>query len=288
MTKQILDAGMYDQLLLTSPARLTIRGQSIQIQTDSESKTVATLDVRGGVGASCAFYKVRASSIQLGGESLLTMEVPDSIEGSGISIKSHKAFEGTMTSSHGSNGASGFVCTRVIVDGSLRQRLNGTFSPGGGDTAYFATAADARIDLRTTTSPISGTQLPVLSDFRISHIDTDTEDEQSVLLAPPENLKNEITFEAVNKVIPLTLGDLLMIQPAESLYLREFHVERGLQVSFHGKVSDIKVGAGPGDLRSTMPSLLEQLDHQKLVLLAIPALAGLIIGALEKMGVLSK
>jgi hypothetical protein len=201
-------------------------------------------------------------------------------------LKAHGSLSGTLTTRPGEDGLQpGFSCARVRVNGAQAGDVEGSFSAQGGDSVFFATSSDTRLDfVLAPNSEIGDTQIPILGELRFSTIDPRTSVEKAVLLPG----KNEILFEKLGNKVTLDAADLLVVIPMSKFYLRQFAIKEGIQLSFHGAVQDVRVGAGTSDLRTRMPSAFDQLDNAKRIYGVIPALVALILGVVEKMGGLGK
>ena len=181
--------------------------------------------------------------------------------------------------------APGIECRGVHVNEGPPQSLDGTLSPNGGDSIFISTSSDTRFDFTLAgNSGVRDTQIPVLGQLRFSEIDPRTSEEKSVLLTPGP----EIVFEKVEKKVTVNPGDLLIVDPKDHFYLRQFTIKDGIQVSLHGVVRDVRAGAGANDLSTLLPSTFDRLDSVKRIYGAIPALVALLLGVLDKMGALTK
>jgi len=105
-----------------------------------------------------------------------------------------------------------------------------------------------------------------------------------VLLKPAP----EVFFEKVKQKVTLDPADLLVITPKANFYLRQFTVADGVHVSLRGAVRQIRSGAGARGLTTLMPSAFDHLDNAARIYGAIPALVALVLGILERMGLLGK
>ena len=83
-------------------------------------------------------------------------------------------------------------------------------------------------------------------------------------------------------------ADLLVVVPKRNFYLRQFALEDGLHVSLHGVVREIRSGAGSKGLTTLIPTAFDHMDNAVRIYGAIPALAGLVLGIFEEMGLLGK
>jgi hypothetical protein len=138
------------------------------------------------------------------------------------------------------------------------------------------------------TSSLGDTQIPISEPLRLSYVEPggDPTEEKTVLLAPPSGQKNKLTFDTIGKEIIVDNADLVVIEPDNNFYLKEFKVDGGIVLDLHGVVKKIEIGAGTKDLRNKMPSLLDHADAKRRILAMIPAIVALLIGVLEKMKVL--
>ena len=274
---------------------------SLEIELSAGTRTLVDgspvkatkLEVHGEPGTSCSFYRVRSSTFELTGAAMISLESPGAAErssGNWFTLKSHGALHGTLTSrAHDGASRSAFSCRRVQVNGSPAETLEADLADSGGDLFFLTTAADSRLDFELSPdSRIGDSQIPIMSEVRFSEVDPQTAEEKTVLLKPPNGYKNEVSFDNLDKKVSLDDADLLVVDPASEFYLRQFTVKDGIQLSMHGHVREVKVGAGAGGLESRMPSLFDHLDSEKRLWLAIPAIAGVLLGILEKMGLLKK
>jgi hypothetical protein len=287
--KHILSPSIEEQLLISRVGTLQIRGNHMQIiGTGSHLSPAKSLNVLGEPSASCSFYRIRSGPLDLSGPSIVTLEWMDTSGGKSFSLAVHGSISGTLTSQPSeSHSKPGFTCTRVRVNGGPAGNVEVKLSPEGTDSIFFVTSFDARLDFDPMPeSEIGDTQVPILDEIRFSDVDPRTSEEKTVLLKPPPGYKNEVSFENLDKKVILDDADLLALHPENNFYLRQFTVKDGLQLEMHGVVTDVRVGAGAGDLQTCVPSLFDHLDNKKRVYGLIPAVAALILGVLEKMGVL--
>ena len=157
--------------------------------------------------------------------------------------------------------------------------------PWWGGTVFLSTTLDSRFDLSPIqASQISDTQIPILSEVRFSDIPPGSSEEKSVLLPP----NPQVAFEQVKSSVTFDPADLLVVIPGQRFYLREMIVKNGIELSLHGIVRDVRAGAGPQDLDTLMPSAFDRLSYSARLFGAIPAIAGLLLGILEKMGALGR
>jgi len=178
----------------------------------------------------------------------------------------------------------GFECRGLRVNGR-KADVDGSFSQAGGDSIYLATSPDVRLDFSLAEqSEVTDTQIPVLNELRFSEIEPRTSEEKSVLLKPAP----EVFFEKVKQKVTLDPADLLVVVPKSNFYLRQFTVADGVHVSLRGVVREIRSGAGAKGLTTLMPSAFDHMDSAARIYGAIPALVALVLGILERMGLLGK
>jgi hypothetical protein len=84
------------------------------------------------------------------------------------------------------------------------------------------------------------------------------------------------------------VADLLVVVPQKNFYLRQFTVTDGVHLSLHGVLRELRSGPGAKALTTLMPSSFDHMDSMTRMYGAIPALAGLLLGILEKMNLLGK
>jgi hypothetical protein len=283
----ILGPSEEEQLLVSGLASMQIQLSSPQIVTTGGSPFQATsIQIEGEPSASCTFYRVRSSGLDLNGPSILTLGAPNASGNRSFSMKVHGAVSGRLTSRKiESVLKSGFQCTRVHTNGGSVGSVEVSLSPQGGDSIFFATAPDAQLGFDLTVqSEIGDTQIPITDEVRFSHIDPRTLEEKTVLLKN----KNKVTFEKLGKSVPLDEADLLVVTPKNEFYLTQFTVKDGVDLNLHGVASDVRAGAGATDLATLMPSSLDHLDNMKRIYALVPSIVGVILGILEKMGLLPK
>lgn len=288
-TKQILAPSIEEQLLISRVGTLQVRGNQMQVSgSGGPFSPTKSLNVLGEPSASCSFYRIHSGSLDLGGPSVVTLEWMGASGGKSFSLAVHGSISGTLTSEPSENHSKpGFTCTRVRVNGGPAGNVEVKLSPEGTDSIFFVTSSDARLDFDPLPeSEIGYTQVPILDEIRFSDVDPRTSEEKTVLLKPPPGYKNEVSFEKLDRKVTLDDADLLALHPEGNFYLKKFTVRDGLQLGMHGVVADVRVGGGAGDLQTCMPSLFDHLDNKKRVYGLIPAVAALILGILEKMGVL--
>jgi hypothetical protein len=246
---------------------------------------VSQLELEGAPLASCTFYGVRTSPIRLANDSVLTLLWPAHAGNSAFAVKAHGAINGIVTAQPSPQSKSGFACTRMLMNGRQIGTIQGEFLHQ--DSVYFTSANDAQVDFRGPgSSDLGDTQISILDDIRLSHIELGFLEEKTVLLPATTGQANEISFEATNKTVKVNDADLLLIRPGKGFYIRKFEVNRGIHLSLHGMVKDMRLGAGAKDLKSQMPSLFEELNNKYHVGVGsvITAMLAFALGLLEKSG----
>ena len=273
------------QFLLAGLSSLQIQFNAEQtITTDGVPIRARSIQIDGDPSASCTFYRVRNSGLDLNGPSILTLGAPSTAGTRSFNLKVHGALSGHLTSRPGEAGLkAGFECTRAHIGGAPAGNILVGFSPQGGDSVYFATSSDAQLGFEVTAqSEIGDTQIPITGEVRFSHIDPHTLEEKTVLLKN----KNEVSFEKLGKSATLDESDLLVLEPKNEFYLSQFIVKDGVHLSLHGVARDLRAGAGASALETLMPSTLDHLDNIKRIYGIVPSIVALILGILEKMGLL--
>jgi hypothetical protein len=282
----ILGQSDEEQLLISGITTLQIQFATPRtIRAGGLPLRLTSLKAQGDSFATCSLYQVRSSSFEVLAPARITLEAANGATRS-FSMKSHGILNNNLTSLPGSrNLVPGIECRGVRVNGSPPQSLDGTLSPNGGDSIFISTSADARLDFNLAgNSGVGDTQIPVLGELRFSEIDSRTSEEKSVLLAPGP----EIVFEKIDKKIAVNPGDLLVVEPKDRFYVRRFTIKEGIQLSLHGVVRNIRAGAGANDLSTLLPSTFDRLDNAKRIYGGIPALVALVLGVLDRLGVLTK
>jgi hypothetical protein len=99
---------------------------------------------------------------------------------------------------------------------------------------------------------------------------------------------NQIFFASTSKSVNLDDADLFIVQPRPGFYIKTVSVEDGIQLTLEGSLQDAQKGPGTNDLKTVMPSMLDRLLNEKGAFALVPSLAALIIGVLERMGVIPK
>ncbi len=282
---RILEPSDEEQLLVSGVGSLQIQLTSAQrVASGGSSFQATSIQIEGEPFASCTFYRVRSGGLDLNGPSIITLGVPSTAGTKSFSLKVHGSLSGHLTSRPGEAGLRpGFECTRVHVNGSPVGSVTASFSPQGGDSIFLATSSDAQLSFDLTAQPeIRDTQIPILDEVHFSHIDPRTSQEKTVLLKN----KNEVSFEKLGKTVTLDEADLLVVAPKNEFNLSQFTVKDGIHLSMHGVARDVRAGAGASDLATLMPSSLDHLDNIKRIYGVVPAIVALILGILEKMGLL--
>jgi len=287
----LLSDAYEEQLLISGIAALDVSGADVKMSIDDRpAVTVGSIKLSGDPSFSCSFYHVRSSRPELSGLSRVTISLPPvSVPGS-FSIKSHGSITGRITSQPrtAAGASSRFGCTQALLNGEAFQHVDGEFSTEGGDSADFRSAPDVRIDFRgAMPAHFVDTQIPIFDEIRFSTVRPGlSTEEKTTLLPPPSGLKNEVLFEQTNYTVSLNDGDLLVIDPASTYYLKKFSVEKeGITLGLGGEVKHLGTGPGSSALHDQMPSVLDRLDTKKKIFGLVPALAALIFGILDKMGV---
>ena len=276
-----------EQLLVSGVKSLSVqfnKAQTLRTSSATRPNTNAVHAV-GDSFSSCTFYGVRSNGFDVLGVSTITLETVEVSKDQSFGLRVHGALSEKLSSRPSQHGlTSGVECAGVHIDGGPAEDLESTFSAEGGDSIYVATAPDARLDFTLAGHPeVRDTQIPLRNELRFSEIYPGETTEKSVLLAPAD-----ILFDRVGKKASVDSGNLLVVTPRKDLYIRQFAVGKGIQLTVHGSVRQIRAGAGPADLASLMPSAFDHMDSSMRIYGAIPALAGLLLGILEKMGILGK
>jgi hypothetical protein len=284
---QILGQSDEEQLLVSGASSLQIQFAHPQsIRVGASSLELTSLDAQGDSLTSCSFYRVRSQGFEVRDPAVITLQVNDVSKTTSFSLTSHGVLNDNLSSLPGEKGLQpGFECTGLHIQAGPPVDVEGHFSSDGGDTLFLATSPDSRLDFSVSGhSGVSDTQIPIIGEVRFSEVESGDSEEKSVLLPPAP----EITFEDVNKTVTPDPADLLIVIPKSGFYLRQFTVKDGIQLSLHGKVGQLLAGAGARDLATLMPSAFDRLNNSGKIFAAIPAIAGLLLGILEKMGVLGK
>jgi hypothetical protein len=283
----ILGPSDEEQLIVSGLSSLQIQFRSLQnVVVGGSPKHLGSLQAEGDSQATCTFYQVRSSGFEVRGAAVITFEVVDVSKAKSFSLKSHGSMSDNLSTRLGESGLRpGFECRGLRVKDGQKEELDGSFSRLGGDSIYLATSPDARLDFSLAgQTDVTDTQIPVLSELRFSEIEPRTSEEKSVLLKPAP----EVFFEKVNQKVTLDPADLLVVVPQNNFYMRQFTVADGVHVSLHGVVRDIRSGAGTKELTTLMPSAFDHMDSATRIYAAIPVLVTLILGILERMGLLGK
>jgi hypothetical protein len=284
---QILGQSDEEQLLVSGVSLLQIQfSQPQSIRVGNKSSDLTSLDAQGDSLTSCSFYRVRSQGFEVRDPAVITLQVNNVSKTTSFSLTSHGALNDNLSSLPSEKGLQpGFECTGLHIQEGPSVDVEGHFSSDGGDTLFLATPLDTRLDFSVSGhSGLTDTQIPIVGEVRFSEIEPGESEEKSVLLPPAP----EIAFEDVNKKITLDPADLLVVIPKGGFYLRQFTVKDGIQLSLHGRVGQLLAGAGAHDLATLMPSAFDRLNNSGRIYAAIPAIVGLILGILEKIGVLGK
>jgi hypothetical protein len=285
--KYIFDQFNEEQLIVSglNSLRVDFSGGPSDSKDDA-SNHEAALDLQGGPGTSCSFYQVRSGRIELAEPSVVTLGAPNGSDGKAFNLKVHGSASTTLTSMPATaEFKPGFTCTNARVSDRPAGTLERSLSTLGLDTLLLVTAPDSRFDfVLAGSSKVENTQIPVLGEIRFSSIDPRSSEEKTILLPATERHKNEIAFEEPRNSMALDDADLLLVIPEKDFTLRRFSIDDGIHANFYGSVRDLKVGAAANDMVSRMPSYFDRLDAQKRFFGAVPALAALILGLLEKLG----
>jgi hypothetical protein len=280
----ILGPSDEEQLLVSGVGLLDIQLNNEHIGTTGGPSFQPGLpQIKGDPSASCTFYRVHSSGLNLTVPSIITIGVPSGAGTGSFSLKVHGSLRGQLTSRPGEPGLqSGFECTRV--KGAPAGNVTRTFSPHGGDSISFITSPDAHLTFDLTAgNQIGDTQIPILDEVRFSHIDPRTSQEKTVLLKN----KNEVAFDKVGKSVALGEADLLVVVPKKNdFYVSQFTVADGIHLSMEGMARDVRAGAGATALETLMPSWWEHLDTAKRIYGGVPGLVATILLILGKMGLL--
>lgn len=296
-SQTIFSPANQDQFVVSGVSSINLPATSVEPDAIPQHRIENNeLELQGDASASCTFYNVRTSSIQLLGNSVLTLLWRKNVGESSFAMRSHGPLRGKVTAQPSERNKSGFVCTRIRGNDGHTGTVEGEFVHQ--DSIDFVTANDVQLDYRSTDdSDLVDTQVAILNDIRFSHLEVkQTQDERpellpgekTVLLPALNGQSNDVVFEVVNKNIKVNEADLLIIRPDKDFYIRKFSVSHGIQLSLHGTVRDVSVGAGPKDLKSQMPSLFEELDTQKRLFTVIPGIVALLLGILEALEVLPR
>lgn len=294
--QQLLSPLAEQQLLVSGIAAIDLAGPELTVEINGHTQHAGgTLRFIGHQSSSCSFYRVESSSLRLTQPMTHLTLVPreSTHRGDDFTFRSHGAVTAELTTQPRSGQlVSAFECDNIGPADRDGGEVSGTFSVSGGDSAVVTSAPDAQLDFRGTTgSSIDDTGIRIANPIRFSHIDPGPPSvEKSTLLDSSAAAKNQIIFTALpNRAISLEKGDLLLISPGKEFYLKRFETAPGeMRAVLQGSVQDVQSGAGPADLHSQMPSLFDHLDSWKRFYSVIPAIVGLVLGVLEKMGLLPK
>jgi hypothetical protein len=274
-----------EQLLISGLGSLDVQLNDEQgVTFDGSPVKTSSVQIDGDHSASCAFYRVRSSGLDLAGPSILTLEAPNKVGTQAFDLKVHGALSGHLTGRPAVGGLrSGFECTRVHIAGGPIGTVAATFSAQGGESIYLSTLSDTQLSFELADhSEVGDTQIPITHEIRFSHIDPRTSEEKTVLLKG----KNEVSFEGLGTSVPVDENDILVVAPKNEFYLSRFVVSDGVQISLHGVAREVRAGPGSSALETLMPSSLDHLDNMKKIYCIVPSIAALILGMLEKLGLL--
>jgi hypothetical protein len=281
-----------DQLLVNGMAKVTVLGHAMETAFDGASPEVREeIQLIGFPGATCTFYSVRSTGVALTQQpSQITFWKPNLKDQTAFAVKSHGPLSVSLTGQSPESGShSGFSCLGVSLESGTPGRVDVIF-PSPGDSVDLYTSLDTQLDFRLKQpSEVVDTQIRILNTLRFSHVAPGPDpSEKTVLLPPPEGRKNEIRFEGLDRSVDVGEADLLVIQPQNEFVLKQFNAKDGIELNFHGEVKDVRLGAGPSDLRSVMPSLFDHLSAQKRIYGVIPGIVAFILGILEKLRILPR
>jgi len=283
----LLQAGDHAQLLISGVSAVQIRfGVEQPIRLDSKILRATSLNAEGDSLASCSFYQVRSGGFDVRGPAVITLQLSEGEQTKAFSLRTHGEISDELSSLPAQPGLpSAFECRGLRVLGKQIGTVEGAFYPQGGDTVFLSTSSDARLDSSIGQhSSVGDTQIPILGELRFSEVEPRSSGEKSVLLEPAA----EISFDKTNKKVTLKPADLLVVTPKSDFYLRQLKVTDGIHLSLYGKVRDVRTGAGANAMATVLPSAFDQADSATRLLGAIVALTGVVLGILEKMGLLGR
>jgi len=283
----LLQASDHAQLLISGVSAVQIRfGAEQPIRLDGATLHTGSLNAAGDSLASCSFYQVRSGGFDVRGPAVITLQVSEGEHSKAFSLRTHGEITDELSSLASQPGLpSAFECRGLEVQGKKISTIDGSFYPQGGDTVFLSTSPDARLDFSLGQhSNVGDTQIPVLGELRFSEVEPRSSEEKSVLLDPAA----EISFDKTNKKITLKPADLLVVTPKSDFYLRQLKVTDGIHLSLYGRVRDVRTGAGSNAMGTILPSAFDQADSATRLLGAIVTLTGLVLGVLEKMGLLGR
>jgi hypothetical protein len=273
------------QFLISGVGALQIQlNNARQVAVGTASVQASTLRIDGEPHAACTFYRVRTGGLDLAGPSIIALGVPSTAGTFSFNLKVHGSLSGRLSSRPGqANLRTGFECVRVHTNGGPVGTVSAAFSPEGGDSVFFATTPDAQLSFDVSANnEIGDTQIPIIDEVRLSHVDPRTMQEKTVLLKN----KNEVSFDEVSKTIMLDEADLVWVAPKNEFYLSQFVVKDGVHLTLHGLVRDVSRGPGASNLTTVMPSSFDHLDNVKRIYGIVPSMVGLVLGILDKMRLL--
>jgi hypothetical protein len=286
-SSDLLGPSDQENFVISGVTNVSFQGSGVNLNASGTHRMLrGNVTLRGDMSSSCTFSKVRVNPIQPMNRSILTLLWQTQADGPQLAVRSHGSLNGSLTARPAQQLTSGFSCIRVSLNGEPPADVDASFIRL--DAVSFSTASDTQLDFRNDGNiDFEETQIRVLSNLRLSHTEPGGPPRETTVLLPPlPGEKNTISFPRVNKVIEIGDADLITIRPTKNFYLKRFSVDRGIQVAFSGEARDVRVGAGPEDLRSVMPSIFDDFDNQKRLFAVIPGIVALIIGVLEKLGLL--
>lgn len=268
----------HEEFTVSRVATVSIQGPGVKLKVGTRYLTGSSeLELHGDPSASCTFQSVRTGPFRLSGDSSLKLLWLKHDGELSFAMTSHGPMSGHLTAKPDSQLPSGFACTRMSLNGAPSSTVECALSSR--DSVYFTTAIDTQLGFRSQEkSGIEGTNITVLDDVRLSHIEVGAiPKEITVLLAPLPGQRNEILFEAANKNAQLAVGDLVLIKPDKNFYIRKFEINGGIQLSLHGIVKGIDLSAGSQGPKSIMPSLFDEWDNNKRAITVIPGIVAFVL-----------
>jgi hypothetical protein len=265
-----------------------IRGAGIRVTwRNAAEETLDNVNLRGDRSSTCVFYNVRGGGLFLSSPSRIALIWNRTNPTLPLGVESASPASMVLTSQP---GKSGLTCAGVHSgENQETATLNAVFSEGGGDSISVLTSDDSRLDLGPyPDSQIQATQIPILSTIRFVHVNPRGNKEESVLLSgsSPSDV-NQIAFPPISKSITLD-ADLFVITPGRGFYIKSISVTDGIHLTMEGPLLDAQKGPGGSTLSSVMPTMLDRLLNEKGAFAMVPSLVALILGILEKMGVIPK
>jgi hypothetical protein len=276
------------EIVVSGIASVEIQGAGIRLsRRNATRETFEKVSLRGDRKSTCVFYNVRGGGLFLSRPSRIALIWNRTSSTLPLGVESASVASMTLTSQP---GKSGLTCTRVHFGESQETgTLNAVFSEGGGDSISLLTSEDSRVDLGPSSgSQIQATQIPILSTVRFTHVDPRGTKEESVLLSGSSSSDvNQIAFLSTSKTVNMD-ADLFVIRPRGGFYIKSISVTNGIHLILEGPVLDAQKGPGGSALSSVMPTALDRLLNEKGAFALVPSLVALIVGLLEKMGVIPK